>query len=120
MENQKVSEVRDQYYKQIEMNKLGYVQQMVGLQNELGIKMEEIQTYEGQLDEIRNQFIAYRDTKSAEVSRLNKAIDDSRNKDQSSIHKDQRALEMARMSMQSEVLAVKSACEVSLQFAEQR
>ena len=90
---------------------------MAGLQKELGIKMEEIQTYEGQLDEIRDQFIAYRDTKSAETNKLNKAIDEARNKDQSSIHKDQRALEIARFSMQSEVMAIKSACEVSLQFA---
>jgi hypothetical protein len=90
---------------------------MAGLQKELGIKMEEISNYEGQLDEIRNQFIAYRDTKSAEINRLNKAIDETRNKDQSHIYKEQKALEMARMSMQSEMLAVKSACEVSLQFA---
>ncbi len=79
--------------------------------------MEEISNYEGQLDEIRNQFIAYRDTKSAEINRLNKAIDETRNKDQSNIYKEQKALEMARMSMQSEMLAVKSACEVSLLFA---
>lgn len=63
------------------MNKMGYVQQMAGLQKELGIKMEEISNYEGQLDEIRNQFIAYRDTKSSEINRLNKAIDEARNKD---------------------------------------
>lgn len=63
------------------MNKMGYVQQMAGLQKELGIKMEEISNYEGQLDEIRNQFNAYRDTKSAEINRLNKAIDEARNKD---------------------------------------
>ena len=63
------------------MNKIGYVQQMAGLQKELGIKMEEISNYEGQLDEIRNQFNAYRDNKSAEINRLNKAIDEARNKD---------------------------------------
>jgi uncharacterized membrane protein YfhO len=63
------------------MNKMGYVQQMAGLQKELGIKMEEISNYEGQLDEIRNQFNAYRDNKSAEINRLNKAIDEARNKD---------------------------------------
>jgi len=60
---------------------MGYVQQMAGLQKELGIKMEEISNYEGQLDEIRNQFNAYRDNKSAEINRLNKAIDEARNKD---------------------------------------
>ena len=54
---------------------------MAGLQKELGIKMEEISNYEGQLDEIRNQFNAYRDNKSAEINRLNKAIDEARNKD---------------------------------------
>lgn len=52
--HKRVFEERDQYFKQIETSKTGFVQQMAGLQKELGMKMEEIQNYEGQLDELRN------------------------------------------------------------------
>lgn len=47
-------------------------------------------------------------------------IEDLKNKDQSQFTKEQRSHELARLSMQNEVLSIKSACDMKLQYGLQR
>lgn len=72
------------------------------------------------LDQLREEFIEYRDRKGSEISQLQQANSELQSKDSQQRSKEERAHEISLLNAQSEMMQIESACGVKLQFAAKR